>query len=209
VHGERLKYSVLDRLGVAIGEGVLSTDREGDGWLFDQIFESTPADSAPNRDTSTVATTAEMLPLWSERVIDRADAPESYRFEYDHEAEEGISLVTRDGDEERREVRLRTPVYDNESSVWLWRTLELGEGFEARYVSLSPLDRSQQTVSLAVTDRVEVEVPAGTFETWRLQVRSGRATGVAWIEVAAPHRVVLWDNGATTLRLEADETASP
>jgi len=206
VDGERLEYTVLDRLGAVVGEGTLTSMREGDGWLLEQRFDESASTGgrAPHEDTSTVATDADFLPLRSERTIVGTEATESYRMEYDHAEEEAVSLVTRNGDEERREVRLQTPIYDNESAVWLWRTLALDEDFEARYRTMNPLDRSQQTVGLSVTGRVEVEVPAGTFDTWRLQVRSGRATGVAWIEVEAPHRVVQWDNGATTLQLRPD-----
>ena len=109
------------------------------------------------------------------------------------------------GEEDEREFRLSEHAYDNESSLWLWRTLDLAEGYEARYVSVNALERSQQTVNLRVIDRRTVEVPAGEFDVWRLQIRNGRATRVAWIEVAPPHRVVQWDNGVTLMRLEAIE----
>ena len=209
IDGERLEYAVLDRRGAVVGEGTLTSSREADGWLLEQHYDgSAPAEGrAAHQDTSAVATESALLPFWSERTITGTNGTESYRMEYDLEAEEAVSVVTSDGDEERHEVRLRTPIYDNESTMWLWRTLELGEDFEARYLTMNPLDRSQQSVALSVTDRVEVEVPAGTFDTWRLQVRSGRATGIAWIEVEAPHRVVQWDNGATTLQLAG--TTSP
>jgi hypothetical protein len=46
-------------------------------------------------------------------------------------------------------------------------------------------------------------VPAGSFDTWRLQVRNGRATRVAWVNIEAPHEVVQWDNGSVVFRLEA------
>ncbi len=204
--GERLEYVVLDRVGDPVGEGVLTTSSESDGWLFRQQFDEVSRGDASGEpdDSSTVATDGALLPRWSERVIARANGSESYRIDYDHQAEEAVSTVVRGGDEERRDVRLRTPIYDNEGALWLWRTLPLEAEFEARYLSMNPLDRSQQTVSVSVTDRVEIEVAAGTFDTWRLQVRSGRATGVAWIEVAAPYRVVQWDNGATTMQLTTD-----
>ena len=64
------------------------------------------------------------------------------------------------------------------------------------------MDRNQQTVILRVIDRQTVEVPAGTFEAWRLQVRNGRATRVAWINVDAPHQIVQWDNGSIVFRLK-------
>ncbi len=64
------------------------------------------------------------------------------------------------------------------------------------------MSRSQITVRLSVAQQERVEVPAGIFETWRLQVRSGRATRVAWIGVDYPHPLVRWDNGEQIFLLE-------
>src|SRR5690606_30838382 len=141
VDGERLEYAVLDRLGAVVGEGTLTVAREGDGWLLEQRFEeSAPVGGRdPHQDTSTVSTDATLLPIRSERTVVGTESSESYRMEYDHAAEEAVSVVTRNGEEERREVRLQTPIYDNESALWLWRTLPLGEDFEARYRTMNPL----------------------------------------------------------------------
>jgi hypothetical protein len=92
--------------------------------------------------------------------------------------------------------------YENESSLWLWRTLPFAEDYRARYVSVNVVERKRQTVELEVTGQQTITVPAGTFNTWRLQVRNGRATRVAWINVDAPHQIVRWDNGSTVLSLE-------
>ena len=96
---------------------------------------------------------------------------------------------------------MRDHHYDSQSSLWIWRTIALGEGFEANYVSVNPRDASQVTARLVLVDRQTIEVPAGSFETWRLQVRNGRDTRIAWIHVEPPHEIVQWDNGTLFLRL--------
>ena len=50
-------------------------------------------------------------------------------------------------------------------------------------------------------------MPAGTFETWRLQIRNGRATRIAWINIEAPHEIVQWDNGSSIFRLLNPESS--
>jgi hypothetical protein len=128
---------------------------------------------------------------------------EGYEWRYVAEQEHGVLVVVRrraDSSEER-DLSLREHHYDNESSLWLWRTLDLTDRYETRYVSVNHLDGSQQTVTAWVTRRETIEVPAGTFETWRLLVRTGRATRVAWISVASPHELVQWDNGSLVFRL--------
>ena len=101
-----------------------------------------------------------------------------------------------------RVLSLSGSAYDNDSSLWLWRTLALADGYTQRYVSVNAVDGTRQTVSLAITARQRVTVPAGGFDTWRLQVRNGRATGVAWINVQPPYQVVQWDNGSLVFQLE-------
>ena len=98
--------------------------------------------------------------------------------------------MAQDGD-----LALRAHAYDNESSLWLWRAIAFAEGYEQHYVSANPFERSQQTVDLRVPQRETIAVPAGTFETWRILLRNGRAVRTAWISVEAAHQVVRWDNG--------------
>ena len=53
--------------------------------------------------------------------------------------------------------------------------------------------------------RETIEVPAGSFEAWRVIVRNGRAIRSAWINVEAPHQLLQWDNGDLIFRLTASE----
>ena len=206
--GERLTYVIEDDSGEAIGRGVLWTAVvEGARWRLEQRYEGVAVTSgaAPVVDSSVAIVDARLVPERSVRSVQRGDEDERYEIEYRPAEERFVSLVAKAGEEDEREFLLQEHAYDNESSLWLWRTLKLAEGYEARYVSVNALERSQQTVSLRVIDRRMVEVPAGEFDVWRLQIRNGRATRVAWIEVAPPHRVVQWDNGVALMRLEAIE----
>ena len=204
--GERLTYVIEDDFGEAIGRGVLWTALlDGARWRLEQRYEgmAVAGGAVPAVDSSVAIVDARLVPERSVRSIQRGEEDERYQIEYRPAEERFVSLVTKAGEDDEREFRLQGHAYDNESSLWLWRTLDLAEGYEARYVSVNALERSQQTVILRVIDRRTVAVPAGKFDVWRLQIRNGRATRVAWIEVAPPHRVVQWDNGVTLMRLEA------
>jgi hypothetical protein len=203
IAGERLAYRLVEA-GSAIGWGELETPREGDRWRLEQRYGTGPEVGRIDdvRDLSRVWVGDALKPLASERTIRRADGTaEGYAIDYAAAEQRIHSTVTKGGEIEQREFRLRDHAYDNESAFWLWRSLDLREGYLERYVSVNPLERSQQTVELRVTERTTIEVPAGSFEVWRLQVRNGRATRVAWIEVAAPHRLIQWDNGSTLMQL--------
>ena len=197
--GEHLQY-VLIEAGETLGRGTLTaTLEEGGLWTLEQRYES---ETSATTDVSRASVDMRLQPRSSDRTLTGSDGTaEQYALSYDLGAERFTSTVTKDGDPDETEFRLREHAYDNESSLWLWRTLDLDEAYQARYVSVNPLERTQQTVDLLVTERVMVEVPAGEFEVWRLQVRNGRATRVVWIEVKAPHRVIQWDNGAALMQL--------
>ncbi len=215
--GERLVYALHDNAGAVVARGELWVIDRGDGHLvLTQEYEElgAPATVDPTRDLAwVVVDEATLQPLEGFRSIIRRDAAggtslETFSWRYrpgagDEARDTLVTTVERDGDVKESELHLPERAYDNESSLWLWRTLGLSDSYEARYVSVNHAERSQQTVILRVTGRQTVEVPAGEFDSWRLQVRNGRATRVVWIEVEAPHRVVQWDNGSLVFRLES------
>ena len=206
--GERLVYELVDADGVVVGRGVFTTTARDGAFELIQTYDEagTPSGERPIIDVATVVVDAATLrPRTSERTIQRRDPSddESYEATYGAGGAEAQLVITQlsGGDERTREVELRDHHYDSQSSLWIWRAIALGEGFEANYVSVNPRDASQVTARLVLVDRQTIEVPAGSFDTWRLQVRNGRDTRIAWIHVEPPHEIVQWDNGTLFLRL--------
>jgi hypothetical protein len=210
--GESAHYALEEIDGTLVATGTLEARCEGGAWLLTQRYTAEGAPEGDVFDTSeVVADLATLAPVSSTRAATQGDEVE--RWDAVFAADRSSVAFTRvepDGDTDERELRLRENAYDNESALWLWRTLPLDEEYDARYVSASAVSRNQITVRATVVQQERIEVPAGTFETWRLQVRSGRATRVAWIGVDAPHPLVQWDNGEQIFRLlSIDEGSSP
>lgn len=203
--GERLTYELRDGDGELIGSGTLSVEG-GDGFIdLVQAYEGiAEGDEPAGTDTGRVAVNPTTLkPVRMERVIVGPANDDRYEATYDLGAAKPVVAIrsVRDGDERDSELDVRPHSYENESSLWLWRTLDFADDYEAQYISVNVLQRSRQTASLTVDGRQSITVPAGTFDTWRLQIRNGRATRVAWINAEAPHEVVQWDNGSTVYLL--------
>ena len=200
-NGERLTYELRDDHGVA-GYGTLSVTIESGHLVLQQEYEeaTAPAGAEPTSDRSTVRVDATSLrPQSMERVVAGRDTTDEYRGTY---AADGSTVTVTTGDASKeRTIELPEHAYENESSLWLRRTLAFAEGYKSRYTSVNTVERKRQIVELEVTGQQRITVPAGTFETWRLQVRNGRATRVAWINVEAPHQIVQWDNGNTVFLL--------
>ena len=212
--GERLVYELVDADGAVVGRGIFTTTAQDDAFGLVQTYEEieTPSGERPIVDVATVVVDAATLkPRLAERAIQRREPSDDEWYLAKYAAGDGepqLVITQHSGGSERtRELTLREHHYDSQSSLWIWRTIALAEGFEANYVSVNPRDASQVTARLVLVDRQTIEVPAGTFETWRLQVRNGRDTRIAWIHVEPPHEIVQWDNGTLFLRLV--ETGGP
>ncbi len=216
--GESLRYEVVQLDGterILVGHGTLSVEAEDGRLALHQSYveAETPEGATPVTDDVTVwVQPGTFRPLGGERtVVERGEDGDvsTMRHAWTYVEGEGEDddprlVVTRDGGNERS-MRLRDHYYDNESSLWLWRSIDLVPDYEAVYVSVNPMERSQQAVTLRVPQTETITVPAGEFEAYRLLFRTGRAVRTAWIEAAAPHRLLRWDNGQTILELVAPE----
>lgn len=212
--GERLVYDLVGNDGSVVGQGTLSVVAWGDSLELTQSYREV-VDGALSDVVDRVAVRADvrLLPHTLSRAVTSDGRDDSYTSQYNIDATTGrAGSVTfasvEDGESSEKTIDVAGSYYDNETSLWLWRTLDFAEEYEARYVSVNHLDRSLQTVILRVIDQQEIEVPAGVFQTWRLQVRNGRATRTAWVNVLAPHEIVQWDNSSLIFRLRAIESVA-
>lgn len=207
--GERFVYTITEPAREPI-TAELSTGRGAEGWRLQQRY-CVQSDAA-RFDVAESIVNEMLRPLETTRRLNPTGTLEEYHLRY-RLADARVDWThTSDGNAakaRKSELRLRENAYDNESAFWLWRTLPLAEGYRARYTSVNVYEGSQAGVDLTVVGVTTVSVPAGSFEAWRVLVVSGRATRTAWIEVAAPHRLVQWDNGASIMQLEPDATPAP
>ena len=79
----------------------------------------------------------------------------------------------------------------------------LGEDLDERYTTVDPREGGRVTANVVQIDRQMLETPFGlTYDTWVLQIRTGRETVNVWIHVNPPHEVVRFDNGRLFFELE-------
>ena len=212
--GESARYDLQELDGTLVAEASFDVLCEGDTLLLEQSLraaESRTGDGGHGaQDLShVVADSGTLLPVSSSREATREDEQERWSAAYAPDLSAvAFTHETPAGETEERELRLRRGAYDNESALWLWRALDLTGEYDGQYVSVSAVNQSQITVRLTVVRRERVEVPAGAFDAWRLHVRSGRATRVAWIAVDPPHQLVQWDNGSEIFRLLSYQAGS-
>jgi len=188
--GESLQYQVVDADGDVLGHGTLESMADAGVIALHQRYveAETPEGADAVTDDITVWVNASTFrPERGERMAVGRDedgnvTTDRWEWTYGVEDREPVITVSHDdgdGEPSRDTLRLRDHFYDNESSLWLWRSVDLTEEHEAFYVSVNALERSQQTVNLRVPQTETVAVPAGEFEAYRLLFRNGRAVRTA------------------------------
>ena len=202
--GERLEYRLSTGSGEEVGRGVLTAQQEGAGLVLRQSY--TGASSGSDEIALTVDPKT-LVAMQGTRETSRrssdsvATASSAWAYRLDGARLRLDTLGQGGAVTESTDLGVQPHAYDNESSLWLWRGLAFAEGYEQSYVSVNPVDGSRQVVTVRVPQHESVTVPAGTFDAWRVIVRSGRAVRTAWISSQAPYPVVRWDNGDVVFEL--------
>jgi hypothetical protein len=182
--GERLEYRLVEDDGDQVGTGTLTVSQSGSNFELGAHFESDISD-----DTSKVIVkNQDLKPVSSTREIVTEDDTELIEVTYTDQG-----AVIKQGDKQSG-MSVPEHSYDNDSSLWLWRTIAFSEDYESAYITLITNRRSRQTVVLEVTGKESVTVPAGTFDAWRLEIRTANARQVAWIADAPRRTLLKYDN---------------
>jgi|FLYL01.1.fsa_nt_gi uncharacterized protein YkuJ len=202
--GERAEYVRLTRdLEEELGTGYTEVTRQDGTYRLFLHFETEGI-----VDESTVVADAETLrPESSQRDIEREGERVVVDAEYQHDEEVVRITVIEEGDERALPLSLEglAHYYDNESSLFLWRTVRFEEGYEASYNSVQPNVRSTAVVTLEVVGREEVTVPAGTFDTWRIELRFGDREQTAWYADTPTRPLIQYDNSREIFQLTSLE----
>ncbi len=194
---EEARYRLLDG-DEERGSGVLSIEAEDGSFTFRQEFENEEF-----RDEVVVVVDGNTLrPESVERVIDGPEGARRWRVDYEGGA---ATVVQRSQDEERRdEIATPTRSYDSWTDVFVWRAIDFREGYEATYTDvLSATLAKPQVISqtIKVTGKETVEVPAGTFEAWRMEIQSSDGNQTAWYADTETRPLVRYDNGSLVFEL--------
>jgi hypothetical protein len=182
---EIMMYDVKTERGEMLGREHLRVEvQEGGRTTLSQLFTATD-----RRDESNVLVeSATLKPISSTREIRTPDDDEFIEATYTD-----AGVLIRQGE---RQSGLSVPEhsYDNDTSLFLWRTLPFAPGYESSYNTIITNFRSRQVVTLRVTGRETVNVAAGSFEAWRLEIKTSNANQVAWFADTPTRPLVKYDN---------------
>jgi hypothetical protein len=91
--------------------------------------------------------------------------------------------------------------YDNDSSLFIWRTLKFEKGYTVTYTTVFSNRRDTQTVTLKVGDKTTMKTPAGDIESWVVDLSADQVTQRAWFATTQDHKLVAYQNESFFFRL--------
>lgn len=99
-----------------------------------------------------------------------------------------------------RKDTLEKVYYDNEQAYHVFRRLPLAEGYKANVPIYAPLGSSKIELPFSVAAKETVEVPAGKFECYKVQL--GIVNQTFWISADASRYLVKFEAGGVISELE-------
>jgi hypothetical protein len=90
---------------------------------------------------------------------------------------------------------------DNDQLLMTLEALPFAKGYKANFVVIVAQDALKVNTTVTVLSQEKIDVPAGSFETWHVEIQAGQSKQNAWYQVAAPHALVQYDNGTNRMRL--------
>jgi hypothetical protein len=183
--GENAVYVLKQKnSGEVVGRTTLAVSNSGGGVELTQSFANETASDV----SSVVADAQTLKPVSATRKIKNPKDNRELQVTYSQQG-----ALIKDGDKQSG-ISVPEHAYDNDASLFLWRTLDFKDGYQARYITVITNRRTKQDVSLRVRGKETVRVPAGEFTAWRLEIEAEDANQVAWIADTPARTLVRYDN---------------
>ncbi|MDD2201651.1 MAG: DUF3108 domain-containing protein [Firmicutes bacterium] len=96
------------------------------------------------------------------------------------------------GDEEAAIDLPDSPYFDNEQLVMVIRALPLKRGYKATLKDVITRAAMNTSITLHVVRKEKLNIPAGTFETWKVDLKGTGRT--VWIATSEPYQIVKYED---------------
>jgi len=196
------------------GETTLSIRRDGDTFVLSQLS----ADDTGNSDGSiTTVDAATLKPRANEHTVIDKDQKRVALARYDDVSTDECASgriarieqqVYDPPDEQTPDSTRGGPLcvpehaYDNDSSLFIWRTIKFEQGYEVSYTSVISNRREKRTITLRVNRIEQVQTPAGEFDAWRVDIIADNVHQTAWFSTDDDRHLVAYQNQSFYFRLK-------
>jgi hypothetical protein len=116
-----------------------------------------------------------------------------------------LLLTTKQDITTNQAIAVPSDVRDQQMVFMLLRALPLAANYATRINLFLPVVPLMERVTVAVKAQEDVTVPAGSFSTWRVELKIGDNLSRAWIDTQAPYRLVKYLDGRNRGTFELTE----
>ena len=102
-------------------------------------------------------------------------------------------------------INIPSDARDQRTLLQLVRALPLESRYATRISSFLPITGVLQRVVLSVSGQEQVSVPAGSFQTWHIQIDEGEIQSEAWVHTERPYQLIKFIDGRTQGTFELTE----
>jgi hypothetical protein len=188
-------YEWLDANGAQIGTS------QYDFSLSNGVWTITEKDNVSGvEQTIEMRINAETLaPLGEQKTIKTANSNVQLETQY-ADAKLTISANV-DGNSRSASLDVPANALDNDQLLMTLCALPFAQGYTVQYVVVVAQNALKVDTTFTVQAKETVTVPAGSFESWRVEISAGQTQQTAWYQVAAPNLLVQYENGSTRMVL--------
>ncbi len=201
--GDRAEYS-LTVAGQAAGTLVFTTaPGTGGGYVL-----TTETTAGAVKDVSKVRVDGSLVPLGATREVTGAGASDfSLMTVYDGKGKLSIEAKTSEGTKAAT-ISVPSGCWDNDESLFAIRALPLAENYKKSFALVVGATANVVTTNLAVVGKEDVEVPAGRFTTYKVELTVTDTKLYAWYDASAPHHLVKYESSGKTATGTVTQTIS-
>lgn len=185
---EETKYTVQDQAGNSIGSGNLTITREGESYILKQDWTIEEVRQA----ISIKVADADLKPISGEQSMVSPQNEIKINTSYVGNKLK-IELETAEG-HKATELDVPTDAYDNDELLFLFRALPFKQDYRVTYTNTVAAMAKMPKVTVTIIAKEQVEVPAGLFRCWKLELEAAGQKQYAWYSVDGPHYLVKYDD---------------
>lgn len=199
--GEQSTYTLTNADGQQAGSAVYTLDNaagaEGEAW---QLVRTITA--LGSQETMTVTMDAAgFRPQASQVERVNAGARETVDAVYTG-GQVDMTLTTRQNVMTVQREQVPSDARETVALPMLLRSLPLAKGYVTQINTFLPIAAQLERITVRVTGEETVQVPAGSFSTWVVDLDAGDAQSKAWIAQEAPYLLVKYIDGRNKATLE-------
>jgi hypothetical protein len=193
-NGETTDYEWLDDAsGSQIGTSTITITQQTPNWIITEV-DSIGQENQTIQMTINIET---LKPVGEQKTIKATSNDIQLSSIYSA----GKVDITADvnGTQKTASVDVPQNAVDNDQLLMTLRSLPFSEGYNATYVIVNTMNATLTNGTFTVQPQETVSVPAGSYNTWKVEMNFGQTTQYAWYEVDSPHTLVKYDNGTIQL----------